>query len=153
MNKIYIFERVLNEAVLEFTIVDTEAEAIYSVIGDIEALQSALFETYRLDKTEVVMANGLVAERIVEVGFNVKLVSIEELKPEYDEQEEVHTTLTAQVKYKGENFKEEYVLKEESISKELFETKLLYGLLGNEEVESVEIIEHTTHSKVINKLI
>ena len=33
MNKIYIFERVLNEAVLEFTIVDTEAEAIYSVIG------------------------------------------------------------------------------------------------------------------------
>ena len=48
MNKIYIFERVLNEAVLEFTIVDTEAEAIYSVIGDIEALQSALFETYRL---------------------------------------------------------------------------------------------------------
>ena len=82
MNKIYIFERVLNEAVLEFTIVDTEAEAIYSVIGDIEALQSALFETYRLDKTEVVMANGLVAERIVEVGFNVKLVSIEELKAE-----------------------------------------------------------------------
>lgn len=84
MNKIYIFERVLNEAVLEFTIVDTEAEAIYSVIGDIEALQSALFETYRLDKTEVVMANGLVAERIVEVGFNVKLVSIEELKAEED---------------------------------------------------------------------
>ena len=84
MNKIYIFERVLNEAVLEFTIVDTEAEAIYSVIGDIEALQSALFETYRLDKTEVVMANGLVAERIVEVGFNVKLVSIEELKVEED---------------------------------------------------------------------
>ena len=74
MNKIYIFERVLNEAVLEFTIVDTEAEAIYSVIGDIEALQSVLYETYRLDKTEVVMANGLVAERIVEVGFNVKLV-------------------------------------------------------------------------------
>lgn len=84
MNKIYIFERVLNEAVLEFTIVDTEAEAIYSVIGDIEALQSALFETYRLDKTEVVMANGLVAERIVEVGFNVKLVSFEELKAEED---------------------------------------------------------------------
>lgn len=84
MNKIYIFERVLNEAVLEFTIVDTEAEAIYSVIGDIEALQSALFETYRLDKTEVVMANGLVAERIVEVGFNVKLVSIEELKAQED---------------------------------------------------------------------
>lgn len=84
MNKIYIFERVLNEAVLEFTIVDTEAEAIYSVIGDMEALQSALFETYRLDKTEVVMANGLVAERIVEVGFNVKLVSIEELKAEED---------------------------------------------------------------------
>lgn len=84
MNKIYIFERVLNEAVLEFTIVDTEAEAIYSVVGDIEALQSALFETYRLDKTEVVMANGLVAERIVEVGFNVKLVSIEELKAEED---------------------------------------------------------------------
>lgn len=84
MNKIYIFERVLNEAVLEFTIVDTEAEAIYSVIGDIEALQSALFETYRLDKTEVVMANGLVAERIVEVGFSVKLVSIEELKAEED---------------------------------------------------------------------
>lgn len=84
MNKIYIFERVLNEAVLEFTIVDTEAEAIYSVIGDIEALQSTLFETYRLDKTEVVMANGLVAERIVEVGFNVKLVSIEELKAEED---------------------------------------------------------------------
>ena len=84
MNKIYIFERVLNEAVLEFTIVDSEAEAIYSVIGDIEALQSALFETYRLDKTEVVMANGLVAERIVEVGFNVKLVSIEELKAEED---------------------------------------------------------------------
>lgn len=84
MNKIYIFERVLNEAVLEFTIVDTEAEAIYNVIGDIEALQSALFETYRLDKTEVVMANGLVAERIVEVGFNVKLVSIEELKAEED---------------------------------------------------------------------
>ena len=75
------------------------------------------------------------------------------MKPEYDEQEEVHTTLTAQVKYKGENFKEEYVLNEESISKELFETKLLYGLLGNEEVESVEIVEHTTHSKVINKLI
>ena len=84
MNKIYIIERVLNEAVLEFTIVDTEAEAIYNVIGDIEALQSALFETYRLDKTEVVMANGLVAERIVEVGFNVKLVSIEELKAEED---------------------------------------------------------------------
>ena len=84
MNKIYIFERVLNEAVLEFTIVDTEAEAIYSVIGDIEALQSALFETYRLDKTEVVMANGLVAERIVEIGFSVKLVSIEELKAEED---------------------------------------------------------------------
>ena len=84
MNKIYIFERVLNEAVLEFTIIDTEAEAFYSVIGDIEALQSALFETYRLDKTEVVMANGLVAERIVEVGFNVKLVSIEELKAEED---------------------------------------------------------------------
>lgn len=84
MNKIYIFERVLNEAVLEFTIVDTEAEAIYSVIGDIEALQSALFEIYRLDKTEVVMANGLVAERIVEVGFNVKLVSIEELKAQED---------------------------------------------------------------------
>lgn len=84
MNKIYIFERVLNEAVLEFTIVDTEAEAIYNVVGDIEALQSALFETYRLDKTEVVMANGLVAERIVEVGFNVKLVSIEELKAEED---------------------------------------------------------------------
>ena len=153
MNKIYIFERVLNEAVLEFTIVDTEAEAIYNVVGDMEALQSVLFETYRIDKTEVVMANGLVAERIIEVGFNVKLVSIEELKPEYDEQEEVYTTLTAQVKYKGENFKEEYVLKEESISKELFETKLLYGLLGNEEVESVEIVEHTTHSKVINKLI
>ena len=53
-------------------------------MGDIEALQSALFETYRLDKTEVVMANGLVAERIVEVGFNVKLVSIEELKAEED---------------------------------------------------------------------
>ena len=84
MNKIYIFERVLNEAVLEFTIVDTEAEAIYNVVGDIEALQSALFETYRLDKTEVVMANGLVAERIVEVGFSVKLVSIEELKAEED---------------------------------------------------------------------
>ena len=30
------------------------------------------------------MANGLVAERIVEVGFNVKLVSIEELKAEED---------------------------------------------------------------------
>ena len=84
MNKIYIFERVLNESVLEFTIVDTEAEAIYSVVGDIEALQSVLFETYRLDKTEVVMANGLVAERIVEVGFSVKLVSIEELKAEED---------------------------------------------------------------------
>lgn len=153
MNKIYIFERVLNEAVLEFTIVDTEAEAIYSVIGDIEALQSVLFETYRLDKTEVVMANGLVAERIVEVGFNVKLVSIEELKPEFDEQEEVHTTLVAQVKFKGDDIKDEYLLKEGSISKELFETRLIYDFVGNEEVESVEIIEHTTQSKVINKLI
>lgn len=84
MKNISVVGFIHNSETLEFNIVDLDSNQLYYVIGDIETLQSVMFETYRIDKVLIHTAIPLIADCLREVGFTVNMLDFTVLEPEED---------------------------------------------------------------------
>lgn len=85
MKNISVTGFIHNSETLEFNIVDLENNHLYYTIGDIETLQSAMFETYRIDKVLIHTAIPLIADSLRQIGFTVNMLDFVALEPEGDE--------------------------------------------------------------------
>lgn len=72
--QLFVATFIYDHTTLEFQVFDTASSAVHYVIGDLESLQSYLFENYCIDKVVVNTTERVVAKSLKYLGFETNVM-------------------------------------------------------------------------------